>query len=156
MRTDGSLIKAPGVVCRPVQSISWRSIIRIGETVLVPIGSSLTRCGISEPVTKTVRASTFCSRFRAWLGVGSASTVPAKVLAAMKIVALEDISVFTNQPTPGKVRGANYRNDDDGPFQKSKRGNGCCHYLSAEPNQSFTVRISSLGARKRNGRWHRK
>ena len=26
MRTDGSLIKAPGVVCRPVQSISWRSM----------------------------------------------------------------------------------------------------------------------------------
>ena len=33
MRTDGSLIKAPGVVCRPVQSISWRSMNRIGETV---------------------------------------------------------------------------------------------------------------------------
>ena len=53
MRTDGSLIKAPGVVCRPVQSISWRSMIRIGETVVVPIGCSLTRCGISEPVMKT-------------------------------------------------------------------------------------------------------
>ena len=34
MRTDGSLIKAPGVVCRPVQSISWRSMNRIGETVV--------------------------------------------------------------------------------------------------------------------------
>jgi len=152
MRTDGSLIKAPGVVCRPVQSISWRSIIRIGETVLVPIGCSLTRCGISEPVMKTVRSSTFCSRFEARLPVGSARTLPANMLATMKIVAPEAVSVFTNESTAGKVRRANYRNDDGAPLHKSKRGNGCCHYLSAGPNQSFTVRISSLGARKQNGR----
>jgi hypothetical protein len=36
-RTDGSLIKAPGVVSRPVPSISRRSMIRTGETVVVQI-----------------------------------------------------------------------------------------------------------------------
>src|SRR2546430_1984798 len=44
-------MKAPAVVRRPVPSISCRSMIRTGETVLVPIGSSLTRCGISDPVS---------------------------------------------------------------------------------------------------------
>jgi hypothetical protein len=86
------------------------------------------------------------------LPVGSARTVPANMLATMKIVAPEAVSVFTNESTAGKVRRANYRNDDGAPLHKSKRGNGCCHYLSAGPNQSFTVRISSLGGRKRNGR----
>src|SRR5438477_12601143 len=32
-------------------------MIRIGEIVVVPIRFSLIRCGISEPVTKTVRSS---------------------------------------------------------------------------------------------------
>jgi hypothetical protein len=32
-RSDGSLIEPPGVVCRPVPSISWRSMIRAIEIV---------------------------------------------------------------------------------------------------------------------------
>ena len=152
MRTDGSLIKAPGVVCRPVQSISWRSMNRIGETVVVPIGCSLTRCGISEPVMKIARSSTFCLRSEVWLVVGSASAVPASMLTATRVATFEDIRTFTNKTTPGRCGVQINRNDDDGPFQKSKRGNGCCHYLSAGPNQRVSVRISSLGARKRNGR----
>src|SRR5947208_609963 len=90
-------MKAPGVVCRPIQSISWRSMIRTGETVFVPIGCSLTRCGISEPVTKTVRSSTFCLRFEACSTLGSASTVPANKLVAMRIAALFAIGIFTEQ-----------------------------------------------------------
>jgi hypothetical protein len=97
MRTDGSLIKAPGVVCRAVQSISWRSIIRSGETVVVPIGRSLIRCGISEPVTKTVCSSTFCLRLEVWFTAGSASTVPANMLAAIRITPLFRIGLFTNK-----------------------------------------------------------
>jgi hypothetical protein len=97
MRTDGSLMKAPGVVGRPIQSISWRSMNRIGETVFVPIGCSLTRCGISEPVTKIARSSTFCFRSEVWLVVGSASAVPATMLVAMRIAALFAIGVFTNK-----------------------------------------------------------
>src|SRR5437773_8949863 len=97
MRTEGSLTKAPAVVCRPVQSISWRSIIRSGETVVVPIGCSLIRCGISEPVTKTVRSSTFCLRFGACLTLGSARTVPANKLVVMRIVELFAIGIFTEQ-----------------------------------------------------------
>lgn len=97
MRTEGSLTKAPGVVCRPVQSISWRSIIRIGETVVVPIGSSLTRCGMREPVTKIARSSTFCFRSEVWLVVVSASAVPASMLVATRVATLEDIRTFTNK-----------------------------------------------------------
>lgn len=38
-------------------------MIRTGETVVVPIGFSLIRCGINEPVTKIVSSPTcfFCS-----------------------------------------------------------------------------------------------
>src|SRR5437867_2597061 len=122
MRTDGSLIKAPGVVCRPVLSISWRSIIRTGESVFVPIGCSLTRCGISEPVTKTARSSTFWLRFGACSTLGSASTVPANQLVATRIATLEDIEVFTTEPTPSWVLRANCRNEEDKPsLQKQER-----------------------------------
>ena len=93
-----------------------------GETVLVPIGSSLTRCGISDPVIKIACSSTFCLGFEAWLMFGSASTVPANS-AAIIAVAAEHIRVFTtNKVTPAKVLCANYRNDEDGPFlQKQER-----------------------------------
>src|SRR5262249_440573 len=97
MRTEGSLTKAPGVVGRPVQSISWRSMIRIGETVFVPIGSSLIRCGMREPVTKTVRSSTFWLYFDAGLTLGSASAVPASMLLANTIAAVFATGVFTKQ-----------------------------------------------------------
>src|SRR4029077_560770 len=132
MRTDGSLTKAPGVVCRPVQSISWRSIIRIGETVVVPIGCSLTRCGISEPVMKIARSSTFCLRSEVWLVVGSASAVPASMLAATRVTTCEDIRTFINKTTPGKVRWQIIEAMTMAPPDQSKRGNGCCHYLSAD------------------------
>ena len=128
MRTEGSLTKAPAVVCRPVQSISWRSIIRTGETVFVPIGSSFTRCGISEPVTKTVFSSTFCLRFGAWLLVGSASTVPANMLVTTTIIAIEGIEIFTT--TNLNPRGCYAQVTETmmmEPFRKSERGNGFCH-----------------------------
>ena len=148
-------MKAPAVVRRPVPSISCRSMIRTGETVLVPIGSSLTRCGISDPVIKIARSSTFCLGFEAWLMFGSASTVPANS-AAIIAVAVEDIRVFTNEPTPAKVLCANYRNDEDGAFlQKQERAVA----LPLPPSRTklkSNVRIFSLGARKRTGRWHRK
>ena len=149
-------MKAPAVVRRPVPSISCRSMIRTGETVLVPIGSSLTRCGISDPVIKIARSSTFCLGFEAWLMFGSASTVPANS-AAIIAVAVEDIRVFTtNKVTPAKVVCANYRNDEDGPFlQKQERAVA----LATAPSRTklkSNVRIFSLGARKRTGQWHRK
>src|SRR4051812_10344848 len=97
MRTDGSLIKAPGVVGRPVQSISRRSMTRTGETAVVPIGCTLTRCGMSEPVMKTARSSTFWLYFEVCLTFGSASKVPANTLVATRIVTLGDINVFTKQ-----------------------------------------------------------
>ena len=132
MRTDGSLIKTPGVVCRPVQSISWRSMNRIGETVVVPIGCSLTRCGISEPVMKIARSSTFCLRSEVWLVVGSASAVPASMLAATRVTTFEDIRTFTNKTTPGKVRWQIIEAMTMAPPDQSKRGNSCCHCLSAD------------------------
>ena len=70
MRTDGSLIKAPGVVGRAIQSISWRSIIRTGETVSVPIGSSLTRCGMSEPGDENCPLFNFLVMFGSLLDLG--------------------------------------------------------------------------------------
>src|SRR5438128_3786175 len=88
-------------------------MIRTGETVVVPIGFSLIRCGISEPVTKTARSSTFWLRFEAWLTGGSASTAPASMLAAMRVAALEEIIVFTNNTTSARPLYANYRNDGD-------------------------------------------
>jgi len=123
-RTEGSLTKAPGVVTRPAQSISWRSIIRTGESVFVPIGSSLIRCGISEPVTKTVRSSTFCLCFGAWLPVGSATTVPANMLATAKLIALEDNSVFTKQAYTHEcvVSKSPNENAKDRPFPQRQEG----------------------------------
>jgi len=50
------------------------------------------------------------------------------MLAAMRAVALEDISIFTNKLTPARPLCANYRNDEDGPFlQKQERGSGTSH-----------------------------
>src|SRR5207244_10159685 len=68
---------------------------RTGETVVVPIGCTLMRCGMSEPVMKTARSSTFWLCFEVCLTFGSASTVPANMLAATRIVTLEYISVLT-------------------------------------------------------------
>src|SRR5438045_1204795 len=97
-------------------------MIRTGETVFVPIGCSLMRCGISEPVTKTVRSSTFRLRFGACSTLRSASTVPANQLVTTRIATLEDIEVFTTKPTPSWVLRANCRSEEDKPsLQKQER-----------------------------------
>src|SRR5438132_626765 len=72
---------------------------RTGETVVVPIGCTLMRCGMSEPVMKTARSSAFWLCFEVCLTFGSASTVPANMLVATRIITLEDINAFTNKPT---------------------------------------------------------
>src|SRR5450432_531689 len=76
---------------------------RIGETVAVPIGRNWMRRGMSEPVTKTVRSSTFCLGCRVWLTGRSASRVPATMIAAM--AAPRDNSVFMKHITPGETGG---------------------------------------------------
>src|SRR6266446_938004 len=96
MRTEGSFTKAPAVVPRPVASISARSIMRMGETVFVPTRCTLMRCGISEPVTKTVCSVTFS--FRSWLPLTGVSASEAPV--AIRAVTAAAITLFTPQNTP--------------------------------------------------------
>ena len=101
IRTDGSLTKAPTVVNRPVESISARSMIRTGEVVVVAMGCSRTRCGMSEPVTKTV-TSFGCSRRTETSLTGTglpASTVPPNIVTATRIIKLGDNIVFTTNTT---------------------------------------------------------
>jgi len=93
MRTEGSFTKAPAVVPRPVASISQRGMTRIGETVVVPTRYTLMRCGMSEPVTKTVCSVTFSFRF--WLVLTGVSANEA--LAAMRTVTPAAIAFFTTQ-----------------------------------------------------------
>src|SRR5262245_58660487 len=100
---------------------------RIGETVSVPIGSTLTRCGMSEPVRKTACSSTFWLRLERSLTFGSASTVSANKLAAMRIVTLEDISALTLETSPLRALCANYRKREEGSLSKTKKGSGSCH-----------------------------
>ena len=100
MRTEGSFTKAPAVVPRPVASISQRSMTRIGETVFVPTRCTLMRCGMSEPVTKTV-CSTTCS-FRSWLPLTGGSANAAVV--AIRAVTPATITLFTTQNTPARSR----------------------------------------------------
>src|SRR6476660_1881944 len=60
-------------------------MIRSGETVVVPICFSLIRCGISEPVTNTVRsfvAFLFCELCSTGL---SANAVPESMIMAMRL-----------------------------------------------------------------------
>ena len=96
MRTEGSFTKAPAVVPRPVASISQRSITRRGETVFVPTRCTLIRCGMSEPVTKTVCSVTFS--FRSWLPLTGVSA--SEALVAIKAVTAAAITLFTPQNTP--------------------------------------------------------
>ena len=96
MRTEGSFTKAPAVVPRPVASISQRSIMRRGETVFVPTRCTLIRCGMSEPVTKTVCSVTFS--FRSWLPLTGVSA--SEALAAIRTVTPAAITLFTPQNTP--------------------------------------------------------
>ena len=100
MRTEGSFTKAPGVVPRPVLSISQRGMTRMGETVFVPTRCTLIRCGISEPVTKTVCSVTFS--FRCGLSLTGASA--SKALVAISVVTPAAITVFTPQNTPASSR----------------------------------------------------
>ena len=100
MRTEGSFTKAPGVVPRPVASISQRSIMRMGETVFVPTRCTLMRCGMSEPVTKTVCSVTFS--LRSWLPLTGVSASDA--LAAIRTVTPAAITLFTTQNTPARSR----------------------------------------------------
>jgi len=93
IRTEGSFTKAPAVVPRPVASISQRSIMRRGETVFVPARCTLMRCGMSEPVTKTV-CSTTCS-FRSGLPLTGGSANAAVV--AIRAVTPATITLFTTQ-----------------------------------------------------------
>jgi hypothetical protein len=44
------------------------------------------------------------------------------MLAAIRAVALEDISIFTNEFIPAKVLYANYRSDETDRFCKNKKG----------------------------------
>jgi hypothetical protein len=100
MRTEGSFTKAPAVVPRPVASISQRSIMRMGETVVVPTRRTLMRCGISEPVTKTVCSVTFS--FRSVLPLTGVSA--SEALAAIRIVTPAASTLFTTQNTPAGWR----------------------------------------------------
>ena len=100
MRTEGSFTKAPAVVPRPVASISQRSITRMGETVFVPTRCTLMRCGMSEPVTKTVCSVTFS--LRSWLPLTGVSA--SEALAAIRAVTPATITLFTTQNTPARSR----------------------------------------------------
>ena len=100
MRTEGSFTKAPGVVPRPVLSISQRGMTRMGETVFVPTRCTLMRCGMSEPVTKTVCSVTFS--FRSWLPLTGVSA--SEALAAIRAVTPATITLFTTQNTPARSR----------------------------------------------------
>jgi hypothetical protein len=42
------------------------------------------------------------------------------MLATMRVMALEDVRVFTNKATPVRPLCANYRNDEDGPFPQKQ------------------------------------
>ena len=100
MRTEGSFTKAPAVVPRPVASISQRSMTRMGETVFVPTRCTLIRCGMSEPVTKTVFSVTFS--FRSWLPLTGVSA--SEALVAIRTVTPAAITLFTPQNTPAGSR----------------------------------------------------
>jgi hypothetical protein len=77
-------------------------MIRTGETVAVPTGCNRTRCGISEPVTKTV--TSFGCLWRTVIsltGTGlPASRVPPNIVTATRIIALGDNIVFMSDITP--------------------------------------------------------
>jgi hypothetical protein len=100
MRTEGSFTKAPAVVPRPVASISQRSMTRTGDTVVVPTRRTLMRCGMSEPVTKTVCSITFS--FRSELALTGVSA--SEALAAIRTVTPAAITLFTTQNTPAGPR----------------------------------------------------
>ncbi len=70
-------------------------MIRTGETVFVPMRRNLIRCGMSEPVMKTARSSTFSGRSEVWLTGGPPNTVAAKMLTVTRIRMVEQIRALT-------------------------------------------------------------
>ena len=72
----------------------------MGETVFVPTRCTLMRCGMSEPVTKTVCSVTFS--FRCGLSLTGASA--SKALVAISVVTPAAITLFTPQNTPASSR----------------------------------------------------
>ena len=125
MRTEGSFTNAPGVVPRPVLSISQRGMTRMGETVFVPTRCTLIRCGMSEPVTKTVCSVTFS--FRSWLPLTGVSA--SEALVAIRAVTAAAITLFTPQSTPvgsrcksSKKAGPNTRRSDPPTFTRDSDG----------------------------------
>ena len=66
---------------------------RTGETVVVPTRRTLMRCGMSEPVTKTVCSVTFS--FRCGLALTGVSA--SEALAAIITVTPAAITLFTTQ-----------------------------------------------------------
>ena len=77
----------------PCASISQRSMMRMGETVFVPTRCTLMRCGMSEPVTKTVFSVTFS--FRSWLPLTGVSA--SEALVAIRTETPAAITLFTTQ-----------------------------------------------------------
>src|SRR5262245_48259360 len=116
---------------------------RIGETVSVPIGSTLTRCGMSEPVRKTACSSTFWLCSDVCLTFGSASTVSANKLAAMRVVTLEDIRALTLETTPLRALCANYRKREEGSLSQNQEGQWLVPLPFYRPNQGLVLKISS-------------
>jgi hypothetical protein len=65
----------------------------MGETVFVPTRCTLIRCGMSEPVTKTVCSVNFS--FRSWLPLTGVSA--SEALVAIRAVTTAAITLFTTQ-----------------------------------------------------------
>jgi hypothetical protein len=65
----------------------------MGETVFVPTRCTLIRCGMSEPVTKTVFSVNFS--FRSWLPLTGVSA--SEALVAIRAATTAAITLFTTQ-----------------------------------------------------------
>src|SRR5204863_8781260 len=82
--------------------------------------------------------------------------VRANQLVTTRIATLEDIEVFTTEPTPSWVLRANCRNEEDKPSLQRQERQWLLPLPLHGPSQSLILRILSLGARKRTDLWHRK
>lgn len=77
-------------------------MIRTGETVVVPIGFTLIRCGISEPVTKTASLPSCVLFSEVWLAGLPASAVPASTPVAMSPATHRNIGVLMSNLTTAR------------------------------------------------------
>src|ERR1700730_18481960 len=118
---------------------------RMGETVVVPTRRTLMRCGMSEPVTKTVCSVTFSLRF--WLVLTGVSANEA--LAAIRTVTPAAITLFTTQNTPAGTRRKSLDRIRAGAIPPA-------FTQDSEVFAGMGVRTSSSGEYKRTGQWHRK